>query len=297
MIRNLIWAIAVMVLIAAGLVAPAAAQLQDNLGALSGNNAKGYLGPLPKALSGTLNSGIFNTGRVPKSGVGFTVGVRVMGVAFDDGDRTYTPTDPAGFVGTGSVQASTIIGDTQAVTQAGVGGTTLFHPGGFDIGEFAVAVPELTIGSVAGTRAVVRWISVDVGDADFGKLELFGIGAQHSISQYFEALPLDLAAGVFYQKFKISDKLVDTKALHFDVTGSKSFGPLQPYVAVGFDNFEMSSEYDAAGTGQKISVDFDTESNMHLTVGGLLNFPVVKIHGEVNVAAVNGAAVGISFGL
>ena len=60
--------------------APAAAQLTDNLGALTGANAKGYLGPLPKALSGTLNSAIFTSGNVPKAAVNFTVGIKLMGV-------------------------------------------------------------------------------------------------------------------------------------------------------------------------------------------------------------------------
>ncbi|HEY3215156.1 MAG TPA: DUF6588 family protein [Candidatus Eisenbacteria bacterium] len=275
---------------------PAGAQLQDNLGALSGDNAKGYLGPLPKALSGTLNAAIFQTGNVPKASVDFTIGVRLMGVAFDDEDRTYRPTDPPGFTSNGPVDAPTVIGDEQAVAQSGQGGTTLYHPGGFDIGEFAVAVPQLTIGSVMGTRAVVRWISLDLGDSDFGRLSLFGFGAQHSISQYFPGLPVDLAAGVFYQSFRIDDDLVDTKALHVDVTGSRSLGMLQPYVGVGFDRFDMEAEYDDSNSGQKIRVDFDTESDAHLTLGALLHLPVVKLHGELNVASTNGAAIGLSFG-
>jgi len=298
MTRSVAWTVVLVALAAAGLVAPASAQLQDNLGALTGDNAKGYLGPLPKALSGTLNAAIFHSGDVPKTGVNFTIGVRLMGVTFDDGDRLYRPSDPPGFSSTGPVDAPTIIGDTQAVQQSGQGGTTLYHPGGFDIGEFALAVPELQFGSVAGTRAVVRWISLDLGDSDFGKLSLFGIGAQHSISQYFEKLPLDLAGGFLYQTFKIDDNLVDTKAFHINVTGSKRFGVFQPYVGVGFDNFKMDAEYEDSTSpgGQKIGVDFDAESNMHLTLGGMLDFPVVKINGELNVAATNGVAVGLSFG-
>jgi hypothetical protein len=40
---------------------PASAQLADNLGALSGENAEGYLNPLVKGLSGTMNAAIFHT--------------------------------------------------------------------------------------------------------------------------------------------------------------------------------------------------------------------------------------------
>jgi len=285
-------------LVAACAVSPAVAQLQDNLGALTGDNAKGYLGPLPKALSGTLNAAIFQTGKVPLAGVHFAVGVRVMGVAFDDADRTYSPKDPPGFQSTSPVKAPTVIGDEQSVAQSGQGGTTLYHPGGFDIDEFAIAVPQATIGSVLGTRATVRWISLDLGNSDLGKLDLFGIGAQHSISRYVPGLPVDLAAGIFYQTFSIDDDLIKTKTFHFDVTGSKSFAMLQPYVGVGFDTLDMKAKYeDSNNPGQKVEVDFATESNAHLTIGAQLSFPVVKIHGEFNAAAVNGAAVGLSFGL
>jgi hypothetical protein len=278
--------------------APAAAQLSDNLGALSGDNAKGYLGPLPKALSGTLNSAVFTTGKVPKAAINFTFGIKLMGVAFKDGDRSYQPTDPPGFTSQpNQPEVPTIIGDTQAVTQQGQGGTQMAYPGGFDIGEFAIGVPQLSIGSIAGTRAVVRWISLDVGNSDFGKFDLFGIGGQHSISQYMKDLPVDLAVGLFYQQFKINEDLLKTNALHVDVSGSRSFGFFQPYAAIGYDTFKMETHYeDSNNPGTSIDVKFDDQNNMHFTAGLLVNLPVVKLHGEFNAAATTGVAVGLSFG-
>jgi hypothetical protein len=278
------------------LALPASAQLGDNLGSLTGDNAAGYLNPLVKGLSGTMNAAIFHTGRVPKQGFTLNIGARLMGVSFDDEDRSYTPSDPPGFTGTGPVSAPTVIGDTKSVSQPGQGGTTLYHPGGFDIGEFAFGAPQLTIGGFAGTQATVRWISIDIGDSDLGKFELFGIGAQHSISQYFEEMPIDLAAGVFYQNFKIDDTLIDAKTWHFNVTGSRQYGILQPYVGVGFDSIDMSSEYTDSGTSTRIAVDFDPESNFHLTLGSEANLKLLKLYGEVNFAARTGLAVGLSFG-
>src|ERR1043166_191385 len=87
---------------------PVAAQLSGNLGALTPENTKGYLGPLPKALSGTLNTAIFQTGHVPGTGINFTIGLHAMGISFDDADRVYTPTDPPGFTGNAQIQAPTI---------------------------------------------------------------------------------------------------------------------------------------------------------------------------------------------
>jgi hypothetical protein len=281
------------------LAPPAGAQLAENLGALSGENTEKYLGPLPDALSGTMNSAIFTSGNVPKIGVNFQIGLKLMGVKFDDKDRFFSPTDPPGFTSVPPIeQAPTVIGDPNAVAQSGQGGATTYYPGGFDIDQFAFAAPQLTVGNLMGTRAVVRWFAHDFSAEDFiEKISFFGIGAQHSISQYFDVLPVDLAAGVFYQSFKINEDLVATKAIHVDVTGSRSFGFVQPYAAIGLDSFKMDVSYeDSNSPGSFIDVAFDRSTHTHLTAGVLANLPVVKIHAEANLAATNGIAVGLSFG-
>jgi hypothetical protein len=302
--RRFIATLALTLVCVAGLVRSAGAQLSENLGALSGDNAKNYLGPLPDALSGTMNSAIFTSGNVPKIGINFAIGVKVMGVKFDDADRLYTPTDPPGFTSVAPIQqVPTVIGGTSAVAQDGQGGSTFYYPAGFDITQFTFAAPQLTIGNVMGTRAVVRWFAHTFPAPDPGetrlidKISFFGIGAQHSISQYFPGLPVDLAAGVFYQSFKINEDLLDIKAIHADVTGSKSFGLLQPYGALGFDTLKMNASYeDSNNPGNNIAVDFDRSTHVHLTAGLLANLPVVKLHAEANLAATNGLAVGLSFG-
>ena len=296
--RHAVRLVFVLVVLAGGALR-AEAQLSDNLGALTGENSRKYLGPLPDAFSGTMNSAIFTSGKVPKVGIEFTVGVKVMGVKFDDQDRLYTPTDPPGFTSTPPViPAPTVVGGSDAVSQSGQGGATQYYPGGFDPGEFAFAAPQLSVGSVMGTRAVVRWFAHDFAADNFiEKISFFGIGAQHSLSQHVPALPLDLALGVFYQSFKINDRLLDIKTVHLDVTGSRSLGIVQPYGALGLDTFKMDADYeDSNNPGSHITVDFDRTTHIHLTAGVLINFPIVKLHGEANLAATNGVAVGLSFG-
>jgi hypothetical protein len=278
---------------------PAAAQLIENLGALTAENAKKYLEPLPEALSGTMNSAIFTTGNVPVTGINFSIGIKVMGVSLGSQNRVYTPTDPPGFTSVPPVQqAPTVIGTTQAVAQGGQGGATVYYPGGFDVDEFAFAAPQVSIGSVLGTRAVVRWYSQNFGAHDLiTKVKYFGVGGQHSISQYFTTLPFDLALGAFYQELKLSDKLIDSKTYHVDLTGSKSYAILQPYGAIGFDSMDMDAEYeDATNPGSNIAVHFDRTSHLHLTAGVQAKLAFVLVHAEANLAAINGLAVGLSFG-
>ena len=272
------------------------AQLEANLGALEDENAKGYLTPLSSALASTLNSSIFTTANVGADVFSAHLQVNVMGVSFDDADRTYNPTDPVGFQSTESVDAPTVIGGTDAVIQSGENGTVLYHPGGFDLQNFTVASPQLEVSGFLGTRALVRWISIDLGDADLGSLELFGLGVQHSISQYMVAPPLDLAVGVFWQSFKIGDGLVDADALQVMAMGSKRFNVIEPYVGVGFDMFDMQSEYTDDSSGENIAVDFDPENSFHLTAGARLNLRYLQIHGEFNLAAETGVAAGLALG-
>jgi hypothetical protein len=289
-------------LLASAAAAPAAADLNDKLGALTGDNARGYLGPLPKALSATINSAVFQSGKVPRTGVEFSIGIHVMGASFGDKDRTFTPTDPPGFQSTTPTPVPTIIGGSESVAVPGQGGTALNYPGGLDTKSFTFGAPQLTIGSVFGTRAVVRWISLKLGDSDLGKLQLFGIGGQHSISQYVPGLPADVAVGVFYQTFKIGDGILDTKAFHADVTASRMLGghglaKLEPYVGLGFDTFKMDVSYTSTtDPGDHIGISMDNQTNVHFTLGAQLLLPGVKLHGEFNAAANTGAAIGLSFG-
>jgi hypothetical protein len=171
------------------------------------------------------------------------------------------------------------------------------YPGGFDMKNFGIAVPQVTIGSVLGTRAIVRYIAVDLGDEDLGNLKLFGIGGQHSISQYLPALPVDVAVGAMWQEFKIGEDLLDAKAFAANVMGSKRFGSVvsfEPYLGLGLDSFTLDAKY-TSGDDQ-VEVSFDRRNDFHFTIGTNINLPVVKLNGEFNAAAVNGFAGGVSFG-
>jgi hypothetical protein len=287
--------------LALALVLPSAAvagELEANLGGLTPTNVKGYLGPLNTALSATLNAAVFQGASIPTTGFHLNVGVRSMGISFDDEDRTYGPTDPPGFTSTESVDAPTVIGDVNSVPQNGQGGLVLNHPGGLDVGEFGIAVPQLTIGNVAGTRAVLRFISLELSDSDFGDLSLFGIGAQHSISRYFQNLPVDLALGAFYQNFQVGEDLIDSNALQIMLTGSRRYGMLEPYVGVGYDHFSMDVSYTdtTSPTPEDVTVEFDSESGGHLTLGVQGIFKFLRLHAEYNLAAQSSVAVGMSFG-
>jgi len=292
--RTLLAAGALSVALPLLLAGSASAVLQDNLGALTGPQTQGYLGPFADGLSGMMNSGIFRTGNVPKAGVNFTLDVRASYISFGSDQRTYQASTP----GYPTVDAPTVVGDTHAVpAHNSTTGVDFTYPGGLDMKHFAIAAPQATIGNVLGTRAIVRYIAVDVGSEDIGKLKLLGIGGQHSISQYLPALPVDVAVGAMYQDFKVGDDLLDAKAFTANVMGSKKFGAIvsmEPYLGLGVDSFTLDAKYTSGN--DKIEVNFPRRNDFHFTIGTNINLPVLKLNGEFNAAAVKGFAGGVSLG-
>ncbi len=277
---------------------PAGAALEDNLSSLEDAQVQGYLGPFVDGLSTSVNTGIFRSASIPTTGFGLTVDLRAAYISFGDDERVYTAETP----GYETVEAPTVVGDEGAVTASheSVPGLEFYYPGGFDMKNFGVAVPQLTVGNVAGTRAILRYVpEIEFSDEDIGSFEMFGIGGQHSISQYLPALPVDVAVGLMYQSFKLGDSLLDAKALAANVMGSKRYGhtvSIEPYVGLGIDSFAMDVEYET-GDDETTKVEFDRDNDFHLTLGASINLPGVKLNGEFNKAAVTGFAGGISFGM
>lgn len=274
------------------------AQLDVNLGGLDEANAEGYLAPLSSGLSAGLASGTFRTGNIPQDGFHFSIGLAAMSVGFDDDDRLYTPADPPGFISAEEKKVSTVIGDLESVMVTGQGGTERPFPGGFDLEYLVMAAPELRIGCVMGTRAIVRYAVLDLGDADLGEMELFGFGAEHSLSQHIPSLPFDLAAGFMYQSFAIGDVL-DSNHMQLRVTGSKPVQPwLEPYAGVGYNSFTLKGEYtyDAAGGEEDIDLELEAETGVHAVVGVNLLLGGFALYSEYNLAAESGVTIGFAFG-
>jgi hypothetical protein len=284
-------------------LAPARAQIENNLSAYTGANAKGYLNPLKEAFGAALNSGFFRTADIPRSGLEINLEIKAMIVKFGDSDRTFNGRTEEGFVpATGSAPAEatapTVVGDTHAVLVPGAAGTGAVFPGGLNLKSLGLAVPQLTIGSVAGSQLVVRYVAFDTGDTEIGNLSLFGIGARHSISQYFEKLPCDIAGGLMYQKFKLGKSFIDTSALTVGVQASKKYSVVEPYLGLSLDTFDMSVKYnsDTSSPPTHLNVKFDKGTNLHLTGGLGLNLSVLHLSGEVDLASQTSFVLGLSVG-
>ena len=278
--------------------APAGADLASNLSSLAADQAVGYLDPFVGGFSSTLNSGIYRGGDVPVAGINVRLNFQASYISFSDDARSYRA---SGFSGYPEADVPTVIGDTggAVVTNTTNSALTFQHPGGFDMANFGLPVPQLTLGNVIGTRLMGRYAKADIADGAIDKVELWGIGAQHSLSQWFASIPFALAAGGMVQAIQIgSDDLVKADLYSLNLTGSKRYGEtviLEPYVGVGLDSIKMESNYTSGD--ETIKVDFPRENHFRGTLGLTLAIPVVSVHVEGYVAAENGVDGSISVGI
>jgi len=286
---------------------PLSAQIQDQLSAYTGRNGESYLAPLANAFGADLNAGIFRSASIPRTGFAIKLEIQVMSVIFKDENRTFKAVPERGFTplpGETSFDAPTVVGSEKAVIVEGAGGTSYAFPGGFNLNSFALAVPQLRIGAY-GTEAVVRYFAIKAGDTELGDIGLFGIGVRHSISQLLPGkIPLDVSGGFFWQQFRLGKNkqggdLIKANALSIGVQASKRFlRVLVPYGGLTYDTASIDVHYqsEVTGTGVNVDIDHSSPSTMHLTVGLLLDLPILSVYGEYGVANQNTFAFGFGLG-
>jgi len=286
---------------------PASAQLNDQLSAYTGANAKGYLQPIADAFGAALNDGYYHSARIPRMGLQISLELPVMGVIFGDGDRTFSAVTEGGFSPqTTASDAPTVVGSGDAKVVSGDGGTQYAFPGGFNLNSFGIVVPQLRVGGIMGTEAVVRWIAFNPdSDAELGDITLWGFGLRHSVSQYISGLPLEVAAGFMWQSFKVGTNdsgsdLISADAFSFGVQASKPIGlgfiGVEPFGGLSLDTFSMKVNYHSDVTDDELDVDFGTDTTVHLTVGAGLSLPIAHAYGAFNFASQSSFDFGIALG-
>ncbi len=282
--------------------------VQGQISVYTGDNAVGYLQPLANALGAALNSGFGYSAYIPKTSFHVSVEAPVMGLFFEDDDRTFQATAESGFVpqpGTTSYDVPTVVGGSEAVIADGQGGAQFAFPGGFDLNSFGLAVPQLRLSSIAGTEAVVRWAAFETGDNDLGNVDMFGIGGRHSVSQYFgENPPLDVAVGVLYQQLEIGENdfgnpFVDTSALTVQLQGSRrmpvGFMTFEPYGGVAYESLDLDVEY-ADSNDEAVAVSMEGENSFRFTVGAGLNFAAGQVWADYNFSDTSNFTFGLALG-
>ncbi|MFO7889657.1 MAG: DUF6588 family protein [bacterium] len=242
------------------------------------NNATGYLQPLADAFGANLNSGLSRSAHISKFGLHIGLSLQAMYSPIPDDKKKFIP-EGADF------EVPTIFGSESNYNE--------YLDGLWDTDFFPLAVPQLTIGSLMGTEATVRYFAYE--NKEIGEIKLYGWGLRHSISQYIPLCPIDIAAGFFQQKFSIGS-YVEANALYYGLQVSKKISVLMLYAGVGGEKSTLDLNYEFEDSGDKISFDLDGENKTRMTIGAGLDFKYIKLYADYHLAPQNVFSGGIGFG-
>jgi hypothetical protein len=285
-----------------------ASQLEDNLSVYSEKNATGYMQPMADIIGANFNSGLWRSADIAGDGLVISFEVPFMMTKVRDKDRTFRATTEEGFFPEQTVDAPTAVGPSEAVIVEGEGGTQFAFPGGLDQNSMPLASLQLRIGRYRGTEAILRYVSADLSDDELGKVQLFGIGAQHSISQYLgNPLPFELSAGLFWQSYKIGENragtdLIKGSAFTIGAQGSKKYGDpkiyIEPYGGLSIDThtMEIAYESEASGEPEDVNLNLDRSTSLRLTIGALFRIYYIGGYGDYSYTGRHTFAFGLIIG-
>jgi Autotransporter beta-domain len=297
--------IAVVVLVSPAVVTADDGAVQGQMSVYTGENAVGYLQPLVNAFGATLNTGFGYSAYIPPTSFHIGLEFPVMGVFFEDEDKTFMATTEPGFDPTTEMEVPTVVGSGQAVVVPGTGGAQFAFPGGFDLNSFGLVVPQIRLSSLAGLEAVVRWIAYDDADADVGDIDMFGIGGRYGLSQHLGAAPpLDVAVGVLWQSLDVGtndfgNPFTSTSALSVQLQGSKrmpvGFATFEPYGTVAYENLDVDVQYSDAND-QPVDVSLEGENSFRFTIGAGINFVAGQVWADYSFADTSNFSFGLALG-
>ena len=297
--------LAVVVLASPTVAAAEDGAVQGQMSVYTGENAVGYLQPLVNAFGAALNTGFGYSAYIPATSFHIGFEFPVMGVFFDDEDKTFLATTEPGFDPVTEAEVPTVVGSGQAVVVPGTGGAQFAFPGGFDLNSFGLVVPQIRLSSLAGLEAVVRWLAYEDTDGDVGEIDMFGIGGRYNLSQFMgEAPPLDVAAGVLWQTLDVGtndfgNPFSSADALSVQLQGSKrmpvGFATFEPYGIVAYENLDVDLQYSDA-SDQQVDVPLEGENSFRFTIGAGINFVAGQVWADYSFADTSNFSFGLALG-
>lgn len=272
-------------------------QVEDAIRQMPQENVSGYLQPFLNGFGANLNSGFSGTAKIED---GLTIRLDVIGMVNMIGtdQETYSATPPEPF-NQQPVNTATIFGD-QGATLTGPSGTRYrFQNGQLNMDYFPLAAPQITIGNFYNTQFIFRFFTYSE-DSDVPDINMFGVGLRHGLNQYFGDLPVDLAAGIFYQKFNIGD-IMNTDTFALTGMASKDWKFLSVYGGAQYEYAGMNLNYtfESAAEGEKPEVDFtfNSDNNVRAFIGLNLNFKFIHLRTDVSLADVPVLSASIGIGI
>lgn len=257
---------------------------------------KGYIQPFADIFGANLNTGFAHSAAIPTVGFHMEFSLIVMGGAIGDDQKTYDLPLPVGFSAS-TMKAPTIFGPGEGASyQDPASGLTYLASGGvFGASMLPALTPQLTIGSLYGTEALIRFLATPkIQDMD---ADMLALGVRHNVSQWFGVLPVDIAGGFYYTKLRVAD-LIEYSSVAVSAMASKEFEVVTVYGGLQWEQGTMDLKYEQSDpTKTKVSVSLDAANTIRGTLGAGLTLGVFRLFADANFGSVMTFSGGIGFGI
>jgi len=122
---------------------------------------------------------------------------------------------------------------------------------GANVNTVVAGVPQIEIGSFMGTELLLRYIPPIKYDTVVGKFSFWGIGIKHSINQYWEKAPFNLAAQFVYQGSSIENSVgatnsqlsANTTIMGVNVQASKEWEGFNFYTGFAYETISINTDF------------------------------------------------------
>jgi hypothetical protein len=280
---------------------PAAAQtdLETALKQYNSQTVKGYIQPLADMFGANMQAGFYHSAAIPSSGFHFSFQIIGMGSLLDDSQKEYVAPTPEGWT-PASFKTATIFGGkgTEVSHSINPGLKYKGSDGIFNTKFVPLAAPQITIGSLFGTELSFRFVPIPkMSEDQFPSGSLWGVGLRHSISQYIDDSPVDIAVGGFMSSFKFGD-LIDFKGYAVGAQASKEFSILILYTGMSYEKSDMNLKYTTTDPSVAPLVDMNLNgaNNFRFTVGAGLSLWIIHLFADANFGTVTNFSAGIGLG-
>ena len=219
-------------------------------------------------------------------------------VTFPGEDITVEYTDPS----SGIIITETVQVPSNSI-HLGIGGLLE------DMPMLPLLAPQLSVGTVYGTKIIVRYLPpMDLGE-ELGEFNYAGFGIQHNPKAWAPLLiPVDICASFFTQKM-ILGNYIEATATAFGINVSKQFGfrmlHITPYAGLMMESSKMEFTYDYIignnpVTGdpmeQSIKFELEGENSGRFIIGTSLRLGVFNLNADYNIGAYNSITAGFGLG-
>ena len=283
--------------------------VQNQISVYTGANAQGYLQPLANAFGAALNSTFGYSAYIPNTSFHISFEAPVMGVFFEDADRTFSATSESGFVP--DHHASTTPRPwwvpAQAVTVTGQGGAQ-FSVSGRTRSQLVRAGGSAAARSrrwQEPRRSCAGW-RTNPATPTSARSACSASAARHSLSQYMGATPVARPRG----RLDVADLrrgreqpgrrlYVHQRLLPAGAGEQTHAGGLHDVRAVHGDRRTRASTSTLptmTPTAIPSNVSLEGENDIRFTVGAGFNFVVGQLLADYSFANTNNFSFGLALG-